>query len=83
MQWRILLFAFKAIGRALGAASYDLSKKLGKEIPFLKTKPQETEDLVEDPALPHEIPKMWMWGPGLFLSIVGMCAVLGAQYQMP
>jgi hypothetical protein len=83
LQWKIILFAFKAMGRALSAASYDLALKAGKEIPFLKTNPQETEHLVEDPARPDEIPAWWWWGPGLLLSIIGMCAVLGAQYEMP
>jgi hypothetical protein len=26
---------------------------------------------------------LWMWGPGLILSITGICAVLGVQFHMP
>jgi hypothetical protein len=83
LQWRIIFFAFKAVVRGLKAASHDLAVKAGKDIPFLRAKPQEKQHLVEDPALPNEIPAWWWWGPGLLLSIIGMCAVLGAQYEMP
>lgn len=83
LQWQIITFALKAAGRGIGRGIYDMSRQYGKEIRWLKSTQQETADLVEDPALPHELPKMWMWAPGLVLTIVCMCIVLKVQYEMP
>lgn len=38
--------------------------------------------MVEDPAPPEDLVKMWMWLPGLLLTVVGYCLVLGLQYQV-
>jgi OPT family oligopeptide transporter len=83
LQWRIIFFAFKAIYRAVATAIYDLAQARGKEIGWLKVKQQDESQMVQDPAAPHELPKMWMWMPGLLITIIGMCAVMGAQYDMP
>jgi hypothetical protein len=83
LQWRIIIFAFKAIYRASATALYDAASKRGKEYKFLKVEQQDETDLVQDPARPEEIPKMWMWMPGLLLTIIGMCLVMGLQYDMP
>jgi OPT family oligopeptide transporter len=84
LQWKVLAFAFKTLYRACCAALYDLGTKMGKELAFFKragSHPQE--DLVEDSAADHELVKMWMWIPGLLLSIICICVVLGVQYDMP
>jgi hypothetical protein len=39
--------------------------------------------MVKDPAPAHDLPPMWIWAIGLILSIVGMCVVMGVQFQMP
>jgi uncharacterized oligopeptide transporter (OPT) family protein len=84
LQWKIIAFAFKAAGKGIGKGLYDISYKAGKEIKFLrKAKESEVKDLVEDPARPEEIPKMWMWAPGLIATIICMCVVMGVQYDMP
>jgi hypothetical protein len=83
LQWRIIIFAFKAIWRASATALHDAAAKRGKEYKFLVVKQQDETNLVQDPARPEEIPKMWMWAPGLILTIIGMCLVMGIQYEMP
>jgi uncharacterized oligopeptide transporter (OPT) family protein len=84
LQWRIILFAFKAAVRGTGKGIYELGRRAGKDIRWLrKTTERETEDLIEDPARPEDLPKMWMWGPGLLLTIICMCIVMGVQYEMP
>jgi OPT family oligopeptide transporter len=83
LQWRIIFFAFKAVYRAVAKGLYDLAQSRGKEIGWLKVKQQDESEMVQDPAADHELPKMWMWMPGLLISIIGMCAVMGAQYDMP
>lgn len=84
LQWHIILFAFKAIGRATGRAIYDVAKARGKDFKRLgRWTEHEQNDMVEDPAAVNELVKMWMWAPGLVVVIVCMCVVLGVQYQMP
>jgi OPT family oligopeptide transporter len=84
LQWKIILFAFKAVGRALGRAVFDVGKKYGKHMPRLGAWTEGTQDgMVEDPAAEHEQVKMWMWAPGLIAVIICICVVLGVQYEMP
>jgi uncharacterized oligopeptide transporter (OPT) family protein len=84
LQYKVLWFAFKAVYRALSAATYDLGKKMGKDLAFFRRAGSRAdEDLVEDPAEPKDQVKMWMWLPGLLLCIVCICVVLGVQWDMP
>jgi OPT oligopeptide transporter protein len=83
LQWRLISFAFKAVARAISSALYDAAAKAGKDVKFLKMKPQDESNMVQDPAPPHDLPPMWIWGTGLILSIIGMCIVMGVQFHMP
>jgi OPT family oligopeptide transporter len=84
LQWHIIVFAFKAVGRALGRAIYDIAKARGKDLQRLgRWTENEQNDMVEDPAAESELVKMWMWLPGLVVVIICMCVVLGVQYEMP
>jgi uncharacterized oligopeptide transporter (OPT) family protein len=84
LQWKILWFAFKALYRGLAAGIYAAGKAAGKELNFFgKISAQAEEDLVEDSAAPEDQVKMWMWAPGLLLTIVCICVVLGVQHNMP
>ena len=77
------MFAFKALFRGIAAGIYALGHALGKELGFFKRLGARAhEDLVEDSAEPHELVKMWMWGPGLLLSIICICVVLGVQVRV-
>jgi hypothetical protein len=83
LQWRLISFAFKAVARAISSALYDAAAKAGKDLKFLKMKPQDESNMVQDPAPAHDLPPMWIWGTGLILSIIGMCIVMGVQFHMP
>jgi uncharacterized oligopeptide transporter (OPT) family protein len=84
LQWRIIAFAFKAAGRGIGKGIYDVGRRTGRDMRFLRrAAEQDTKDLIEDPARPEDLPKMWMWLPGLLITIVCMCVVMGVQYEMP
>ncbi|KAF2109711.1 OPT oligopeptide transporter protein-domain-containing protein [Lophiotrema nucula] len=84
LQWRVIWLAFKAIYRAIAGALFDLGKVAGKELKFLKRAgAQPEDDIVEDSAAPNELVKMWMWMPGLILSVIMICVVLGVQFDMP
>ncbi|KAF2648683.1 oligopeptide transporter [Lophiostoma macrostomum CBS 122681] len=84
LQWRVLLFGFKALFRGIAAGLYALGHSIGKEIGFLKRfGARADEDLVEDAAESHQLVKMWMWLPGLLLSIICICVVLGVEFNMP
>ena len=83
LQWRIFWFAFKALYRGIGSGIYAASRSMGKEITALKNfGTQSEEDYVEDSAAPEDQVKMWMWIPGLLLSIVCICVVLGVEFEM-
>jgi hypothetical protein len=84
LQWRIIVFAFKAVGKGVAKGLYNLGRRSGRDIRVLRsTAEHETEDLIEDPAKPSEQVKMWMWAPGLLITIICMCVVMGVQYEMP
>jgi hypothetical protein len=83
LQWRIILYAFKAAYRGIAHGLYDLGKKVGRDMPFLNVKEPSQDNAIQDPATDDELPAWWMWFPGLIVSIIGMCAVLGGQYDMP
>jgi|ERR1700761_3859965 len=79
----MLFYAFKAVARALTNAIYDVGLKAGKDLKFLKMRPQDETNMIQDPAHPSEIPPMWTWGAGLILTIVGMIVVMAVQFDMP
>jgi len=84
LQWKILWFAFKALYRGCAAGIYALGHAAGKELKFFgKISSQAEADLVEDPASEDDQVKMWMWAPGLFITIICICVVLGVQHNMP
>ena len=44
---------------------------------------KDDPNIVLDPAPEHQQVKWWQWGPGLIISIILTCVVMGVQYQMP
>jgi hypothetical protein len=84
IQYKVLWFACKAFYRGTAAGIAAAGRALGKELPFFaRMGAQAEEDFVEDSAAPHEQVKMWMWMPGLLLSIICICVVLGVEFDMP
>ncbi|KAF2476308.1 oligopeptide transporter [Lindgomyces ingoldianus] len=84
LQYKVIYFAFKALYRGIATGIYALGHAMGKELGFFKkVGEQAEEDWVEDSAQPHELVKMWMWLPGLILSIICICVVLGVEFDMP
>ncbi|TLD26101.1 oligopeptide transporter [Venturia nashicola] len=84
LQWKIIWFAFQAVGRGVGKGLVDMAKLAGKDLAWLRGKTAQPQtDLVEDPASEDEQVKMWMWLPGLVATIISICVVLGVQYDMP
>lgn len=84
LQYKILWYAFKALYRGTAAGIYAAGRAAGVELKFFgKMADRREEDLVEDSASPDEQVKMWMWAPGLLLTIICICVVLGVQHNMP
>lgn len=70
--------------RGTAKGIHQVSKAAGKELRWFGKKGQQDEkDIVEDIVPPKELVQMWMWIPGLILSIICVCVVLGVQYDMP
>ncbi|ORY00460.1 oligopeptide transporter [Clohesyomyces aquaticus] len=84
LQYKIIFFAFKALYRGICQGVYAAGHAMGKDLGFFRrVGEQAEEDYVEDSAKPHELVKMWMWLPGLILSIICICVVLGVEFDMP
>lgn len=79
LQWKVIIFAFKALYRGTANGIY----KLTKAAYFKNVGAQKEEDVVEDPAAPQDLVRMWMWLPGLVATIVCICVVMGVQFGMP
>jgi uncharacterized oligopeptide transporter (OPT) family protein len=73
LQWRTIWIAFKALFRA--------AKKISGRTEV--STEEERKNLVHDPADPKDLPNTWVWVIGLIVSIIGMCAVMGALFNMP
>ncbi|EMC98140.1 hypothetical protein BAUCODRAFT_32137 [Baudoinia panamericana UAMH 10762] len=84
LQYKVFYFICKAVWRGTCEAFANLMARTGKQSDFLaKQGGQNEEDLVQDPAQPHELVKWWMWAPLLVIVIICSCVVLGVQYGMP
>ncbi|KAF2007523.1 oligopeptide transporter [Amniculicola lignicola CBS 123094] len=84
LQYKVFWFAIKALWRGIGSGIYAAGRAAGKDIAYFKNFEQQAEeDMVQDSAEPHQLVKLWMWLPGLILSIITICVVLGVEFNMP
>ncbi|KAB2580544.1 putative oligopeptide transporter [Lasiodiplodia theobromae] len=84
LQWRVFVYGFRAIYRGCCGAIYAMGRAAGKELGYFHERSeQELKDIVEDPALPSERVKTWMWLPGLVVTIIATCVVMGVEFDMP
>lgn len=84
LQWKIILFAFQAVFRGICEGIYMTGKAAGKEFTWFQKKGERAnEDMVPDSAADHELVKMWMWLPGLIVTIICICVVMGVEFDMP
>ncbi|KAL1634554.1 hypothetical protein SLS56_002247 [Neofusicoccum ribis] len=84
MQWRVFVYGFRAIYRGCCGGIYAIGRAAGKELGYFeKNSKQELKDVVEDPALPSERVRTWMWLPGLVITIITTCVVMGVEFDMP
>lgn len=84
LQYRVIFFVFKALARGIANGVNSMLRMVNKSSPALdKYGHQDEADMVEDPAKPEELVKVWMWGPLLILVIICSCVVMGVQYDMP
>jgi uncharacterized oligopeptide transporter (OPT) family protein len=79
----MLAYAFKAVARGISNGIYRAGQKAGKDLHFIKMKPQDNSSMIQDPAADHELPQMYLWASGLILSMVSMCIVMKVQYDVP
>ncbi|KAK0661553.1 putative oligopeptide transporter [Lasiodiplodia hormozganensis] len=84
LQWRVFVYGFRAIYRGCCGGIYAIGRAAGKELGYFHERSeQELKDIVEDPALPSERVKTWMWLPGLVVTIIATCVVMGVEFDMP
>ncbi|KAL0261827.1 hypothetical protein SLS55_003259 [Diplodia seriata] len=84
LQWRVFVYGFRAIYRGCCGAMYAIGRAAGKELGYFEARSkQELKDVVEDPALPSERVKTWMWLPGLIITVITSCVVMGVEFDMP
>ncbi|KAK4495390.1 hypothetical protein PRZ48_013721 [Zasmidium cellare] len=84
LQYKVFIYASKAIYRASCAGINDALQHFGKHSAYLQRKGQtKSEDLVEDFAEDKDLVKWWMWFPMLIVVIILTCVVMGVQFEMP
>lgn len=84
MQYKIFVYAGKAVYRGSCAGIAAGLKKMGKPSPaWEKRGHHERTELVKDFAEDHELVKWWMWFPLLVVIIICTCVVMGVQFGMP
>ncbi|KAI9675061.1 MAG: hypothetical protein M1817_001467 [Caeruleum heppii] len=83
-QYQIMYALGRSIVRASAAGLSAMLRAIGRASPSLERRStMKKENFVEDPASEEDQVKWWMWLPGLILTIILTCVVLGLQYQMP
>ena len=83
-QWRVLVFAGKALYRACWKGIADVQARTGRRSSYVEKHAKEPDsDMVEDPAGPRDQIKMWMWLPLLLMTIILICVVMGVSFSMP
>lgn len=84
LQWRVFVFGFRALYRVCCKGIAAAGRSRGKKISWAQhNSEQELEDVVVDPAAPHERVPIWMWGPGLIAAVIATCVVMGVEFDMP
>ncbi|KAF2090219.1 oligopeptide transporter [Saccharata proteae CBS 121410] len=84
VQWKIFVYGGRALWRGCCGGIYAVGKACGKQLGWFQERSvQDQENVVEDPAAPEDQVKMWMWMPGLILSIICICIVMGIEFDMP
>ena len=82
LQYKVFYFVSKAIWRASCEGLKTCAGWMGKKSAFLeKHSHMEESHLVEDPALPADQVKTWMWLPGIIVVIICSCVVMGVQVR--
>lgn len=66
--------------KTIGASFASLFEPIWRRV-FRRTAHIDEEHLIHEPCPPSELVPLWMWGGGIFISIVFTCAILGTQYH--
>jgi len=83
VHYKLIWFALRSVWKGIAMGLNTGVSKFGTKSPFLEKHSQiEMEHMVEDPASEDEQVKLWQWGPGLIVTIVATCIVLGLQYRL-
>lgn len=84
IQYKVIWVAFKSVFQELNGAIDKAARKRGKIIPFCARhgQSQHNENIVEDPALPKDQVKDWMWMLGLLVTLVISFVICHIQWEM-
>ncbi|KAI9701688.1 MAG: hypothetical protein M1820_006316 [Bogoriella megaspora] len=84
LQYKVIYYIFKALYRGTLNGINSIYRARGRHNAWLERNSRQDEsNMVEDPAAPEELVKMWMWAPGLIAVIICTCVVMGVEFDMP
>ena len=85
IQYKVIYFAFKSLFQSASAGINAMYQKRGKTSKFFSKhgNAERSSDLVEDPALPQDQVKDWMWILGLLVTIVIAMIIFQLQWVRP
>ncbi len=82
IQYKVIYIAFKSLFQQACGAIDAAAKKRGKTMAFFEKHggAEGHVDIVEDPAVPKDQVKDWMWILGLFVTIVIAMIICAVQW---
>jgi hypothetical protein len=80
IQYKIICIALKSLFQQSRAAINAATQKRGKRVSADQCNIKRHTGIVEDPALPKDQVKDWMWILGLFVTIVIAMVIYSVQW---
>lgn len=80
IQYKVIYIAFKSLFRQFCVIINAAAQKHGKRIFADHSNTEHHRDIIEDPALPKDQVKDWMWMLGLFVTIVVAIVIYSVQW---
>ena len=80
IQYKVIYIAFKSLFQQFRVIINAAAQKHGKRIFADRSSTERHEEIIEDPALPKDQVKDWMWILGLFITIVMAIVIYSVQW---
>ncbi|KAI1654607.1 oligopeptide transporter [Daldinia decipiens] len=86
VQYKVIGYAGKVVWQKICLNINDVLTKHGKHSTYLATRAERevkaSENIIEDPAPPHEQVPLWLWMTGLVLTVAAAMVIFALQWGM-